>query len=110
MPDNVAQSTSNRISGSGYSTRQRWRGSESAEKWSRTEADRGRWDMVSSESSKPPMNHIFSATAVPVNLERLPWGHPQTPLHGRAWEVKATRMNDKRNGLTYAQAGVDIDA
>jgi hypothetical protein len=48
MPDNVAHSTSSRISDSGYSTRQRWRRADSAEKWSRTEADGGRWDMVSS--------------------------------------------------------------
>jgi hypothetical protein len=74
MPDNVAQSTSNSISGSGYSTRQRWRGSDSTEKWSRTEADGARWDMRSSESSKPPMNHILSASAGLVNLKRLPWG------------------------------------
>src|SRR5580693_5187744 len=69
MPDNVAQSTSNNISGSGYNTRQRWRGSDSAEKWSRTEADRGRWGMASSESSKLPLNHILSAPPIP-----LTWG------------------------------------
>jgi hypothetical protein len=65
----VAQSTSNNISGSGYNTRQRWRGSDSAEKWSRTEADRGRWGMASSESSKLPLNHILSAPPIP-----LTWG------------------------------------
>src|SRR5579862_4105554 len=73
MPDTVAQSTSNSISGSGDSTRQRWRGSERLEKWSRTEADGDRLDMLGSESSKPPMNHILSAGAAPVNLKRLPW-------------------------------------
>jgi hypothetical protein len=31
-------------------------------------------------------------------------------LHDPAIRRRATRMNDKRNGLTYAQAGVDIDA
>src|ERR1700689_5533348 len=75
MPDNVAQSTSNNISGSGYNTRQRWRGSDSAEKWSRTEADRGRWGMASSESSKLPLNHILSAPPIP-----LTWGDcPEPP-------------------------------
>src|SRR5580692_1328803 len=73
MPDNVAQSTSNNISGSGYNTRQRWRGSDSAEKWSRTEADGGRWDMASSESSKLPMNHILSAPTIPLTWGDCPW-------------------------------------
>src|ERR1700691_1018986 len=73
MPDNVAQSTSSSISGNGYKTRQRWRGSDSAEKWSRTEADGRGCDMGGSESSKLPMNHIRSAAAAAhVNLERLP--------------------------------------
>jgi hypothetical protein len=35
MPDNVAHSTSSRISGKGYNTRHPSRGSRSAEKWSR---------------------------------------------------------------------------
>ncbi len=80
MPDNVAQSTSNSISVSGYSTRQRWRGSDNAEKWSRTEADRDGWDMGSSESSKPSMNHICSPSADPVNLKRLPCCQSAVPL------------------------------
>src|SRR5437667_11537685 len=66
MPDNVAQSTSNNISGSGYRTRQRWRGSDSAEKCSRIEDDGSRWHMEGSESSKPPMNHIFQPTPIPL--------------------------------------------
>src|SRR5215210_5526612 len=32
------------------------------------------------------------------------------PLPGLAFRRRANRMNEKRNGLTYAQAGVDIDA
>ena len=31
-------------------------------------------------------------------------------LHASPFRRRPTRMNDKRNGLTYAQAGVDIDA
>src|SRR5947209_12737196 len=32
------------------------------------------------------------------------------PLHGWPFRFRPNRMNEKRNGLTYAQAGVDIDA
>src|SRR5215212_6764078 len=35
---------------------------------------------------------------------------PRPPLHGPAFRRRATRMSEERNGLTYAQAGVDIDA
>src|SRR5580658_3135799 len=84
MPDNVAQSTSSSISGNGYKTRQRWRGSDSAEKWSRTEADGRGCDMGGSESSKLPMNHIRSAAAAAhVNLERLPCCDWRLQLAGR---------------------------
>src|ERR1700689_3423164 len=82
MPDNVAQSTSNNISGSGYNTRQRWRGSDSAEKWSRTEADRGRWGMASSESSKLPLNHILSAPPIPLTWGDCPGASACSTQHG----------------------------
>ena len=76
MPESVAQSTNNKISGKGYRTRHRWRGSDNAEKWSSKDADRSEGDMEGSESSKSPMNHISSARAPPVNLKRLPWVKP----------------------------------
>src|SRR6187549_2662538 len=31
------------------------------------------------------------------------------PLHALPFRLRPNRMNEKRNGLTYAQAGVDID-
>src|SRR5947209_1337921 len=35
---------------------------------------------------------------------------PLQALHGWRFARRANRMNDKREGLTYAQSGVDIDA
>src|SRR6202167_2672681 len=97
MPDNVAQSTSNNISGSGYNTRQRWRGSDSAEKWSRTEADRGRWGMASSESSKLPLNHILSAPPIP-----LTWGDCPGHLPAGAWGFRFGVLGLQRSVRTCA--------
>src|SRR5437588_8460613 len=34
---------------------------------------------------------------------------PLQALHGWRFARRANRMNDKREGLTYAQSGVDID-
>src|SRR5579862_9070379 len=105
MPDTVAQSTSNSISGSGDSTRQRWRGSERLEKWSRTEADGDRLDMLGSESSKPPMNHILSAGAAPVNLKRLPWVAHHARFSGVGRSGRAHVIRAEFSGPVPARRG-----
>jgi hypothetical protein len=72
MPKVVAQRTSNRISGREQRTRQRSRGSASAEKSSRTEADGRDRDTGSPESPKRSMNHFLSASPHTFDLKRLP--------------------------------------
>src|SRR3954470_6672688 len=57
-------------------------------------------------ATSPVLAHKPGVTACQAPLRTT----ARRPLRHPAFRRRATRMNEKPNGLTYAQAGVDIDA